>query len=236
VRGERRAGRDVAAQSFCRATPPAASGLRWRPLLATSRATSSSVSSPSSWASAPLPRIPGKRGWAHGVSSISLPCRSSSIEGEWQRDGQAFFLPNHLDSCSSSLRNTTSSSFSWLAGLPGSVNHRSQRGRPTRVAEATKGLPLGRKRDLARWLHACYSPGGRGGNDRRRVALANATSDRPWRLALRVLPRPGHRWSISSPQDGAWVEPSEDSWPRFRQVAVPHLPAGRRERARTASG
>lgn len=182
----------------------AASGLRWRPLHATSRATSSSASLPSSWASAPLPRFPGKRGWAHDASSISLPCRSSSIEGEWQRT----IRPSSCQTISIAVRAACASQrllplARWSAQAVSTVD-RSQRGRPTRVAEATKGLPLGRKRDLARWLHAWYSPGGRGGNARRRVALANATSQRRWRLAFRVLPRPGHRWSISFPQDDVW--------------------------------
>jgi hypothetical protein len=127
--------------------------------------------------------------------------------GRVATDDQAFFLPNHLDSCASSLRITTSS-FRWPAGMPRRYQPSIGRNEedPTRVAEATNGLPLGRKRDLARWLHAWYSPGVRGGNARRRVALANATSERPLRLALRLLPRPGHRWSISSPQDGARIE------------------------------
>jgi hypothetical protein len=108
----------------------------------------------------------------------------------------------------------------WSAQTVSTVD-RSQRGRPTRVAEATKGLPLGRKRDLARWLHAWYSPGGRG--EMAGVTTMGAvprgvcrlTSESPRFLGSFIQSDVG-RWTTSRKSSGLKVSSSTGSWPACR--------------------
>ena len=85
--------------------------------------------------------------------------------GRVATDDQAF-LRNYFDSCASSLRSTTSPLRLARWSDQGIDRQSVATRKTTGVAEATKGLPLGRKRDLARWLHASYSPGRRPGTAR----------------------------------------------------------------------